>query len=38
MESPEWSAAAGLAMYSAKIRAQTERQQQAAGWIGKILK
>jgi cell division protein FtsA len=38
MDDPEWSAAAGLAMYSAKIRAQTERQHQAAGWIGKILK
>jgi cell division protein FtsA len=38
MEDPEWSAAAGLAMYSAKIRAQLERQHQAAGWIGKILK
>lgn len=38
MEDPEWSAAAGLAMYSAKLRAQTERQQEAAGWIGKILK
>jgi cell division protein FtsA len=38
LQDPEWSAAAGLAMYSAKIRAQTERQQEAAGWIGRILK
>ncbi len=38
MEDPEWTTAAGLAMYSAKIKAQTERQQEAAGWLGKILK
>ncbi|HLH17936.1 MAG TPA: cell division protein FtsA [Bryobacteraceae bacterium] len=38
MEDPEWSAAAGLAMYSAKLKAQVERQQEAAGWLGKILK
>jgi cell division protein FtsA len=38
LEDPEWSAAAGLAMYSAKLKAQAQRQQQAAGWLGKILK
>ena len=38
MEDPEWSAAAGLAMYSARLRAQAERQQEQAGWLGKILK
>jgi cell division protein FtsA len=38
MEDPEWSAAAGLAMYSAKLKAQVERQQEAAGWLGKVLK
>jgi cell division protein FtsA len=34
----EWTTAAGLAMYSARLKAQIERQQQAAGWIAKILK
>jgi len=38
MEDPEWSAAAGLAMYSARLRAQAERQQEQAGWLGRILK
>ncbi len=38
MNDPEWSTAAGLAMYSAKLKAQTERQREAAGWLGKILK
>jgi len=38
MEDPEWTTAAGLSMYSAKLKAQTERQQEAAGWLGKILK
>ncbi len=38
LEDPEWTTAAGLAMYSAKLKAQTERQQEAAGWLGKILK
>jgi len=38
MDDPEWSVAAGLAMYSAKLKAQLEHQKEAAGWIGKILK
>jgi cell division protein FtsA len=38
MDDPEWSAAAGLAMYSAKLKAQTQQQQAAAGWLGKILR
>ncbi len=38
LDDPEWTTAAGLAMYSAKLKAQTERQQEAAGWLGKILK
>ena len=38
MEDPEWSVAAGLAMYSAKIKSQLEQQREAAGWIGKIMR
>ncbi|MGA3016691.1 MAG: cell division protein FtsA [Bryobacteraceae bacterium] len=36
MNDPEWSAAAGLAMYSAKLKAQERRA--TAGWLGKLLK
>ena len=35
MDDPEWTTAAGLAMYSAKIKAQTERQQRSCGLAGK---
>jgi cell division protein FtsA len=38
LNNPEWCVAAGLAMYSAKLKVQTERQRTAAGWLGKILK
>ncbi|HTS25347.1 MAG TPA: cell division protein FtsA [Bryobacteraceae bacterium] len=38
MNDPEWAAAAGLAMYSAKLKAQDEHQREAAGWLGKLLK
>ena len=38
MDDPEWTTAAGLAMYSAKLKAKTEHQREAAGWLGKILK
>jgi cell division protein FtsA len=38
MDDPEWTTAAGLAMYSAKLKAQMAQQKEAAGWIGKILK
>lgn len=37
LDDPEWATAAGLAMYSAKIKAKTENQRKAAGWMGKIL-
>jgi cell division protein FtsA len=37
MEHPEWCTAAGLAMYSAKLKSQTERQRAAVGWLSKIL-
>ena len=36
MNDPEWSVAAGLAMYSAKLKAQEQRA--TAGWLGKLLK
>ncbi len=38
LNDPEWSAAAGLAMYSAKLKSQPEYQRETAGWLGKILR
>ena len=38
MNDPEWTTAAGLAMYSAKLKAKAEHQREAAGWLGKILR
>jgi cell division protein FtsA len=38
LDDPEWSVVAGLAMYSAKLKAQVERQRSDAGWLGKILR
>jgi cell division protein FtsA len=38
MNDPGWTTAAGLAMYSAKLKAKAEHQREAAGWLGKILK
>ncbi len=35
---PAWTTAAGLAMYSAKLKSQREIQRQAYGLLGKILK
>jgi cell division protein FtsA len=37
MGDPEWCTAAGLAMYSAKLKAHTERQRAAVGWLSRIL-
>jgi len=37
MKDPEWTTVAGLAMYSAKLKAQAEQTREAAGWLGKIL-
>jgi cell division protein FtsA len=34
---PEWSIAAGLAMYSARLKARTGQRRQKAGWLAKIL-
>jgi cell division protein FtsA len=38
MNDPEWSTVAGLAMYSAKLKAQVEQARETAGWLGRILK
>ena len=38
MNDREWTTAAGLAMYSAKLKAITKHQRETAGWLGKILK
>jgi cell division protein FtsA len=38
MKDPEWSTVAGLAMYSAKLKAQVEQARETAGWLGRILK
>jgi len=38
MSDPEWSVAAGLAMYSAKLKEQAGRQHRHSGWLGKILR
>jgi cell division protein FtsA len=38
LRDPEWCTAAGLAMYSAKLKKHTERQKKEDGWIGKIMR
>jgi cell division protein FtsA len=38
MNDPEWSTAAGLAMYSATLKEQAAHQREMAGWIGKFLR
>ena len=38
MRDPEWATAAGLAMYSAKLKVQAEREREAAGWLGRVLR
>ncbi len=38
LDDPEWTTAAGLAMYSAKLKMQAVRQQEHTGWLGKILR
>jgi cell division protein FtsA len=38
LRDPEWSAAAGLAMYSAKLKEQAEQEREAAGWLGRMLR
>ncbi len=38
LNDPEWCTAAGLAMYSAKLKSQPEYQRETAGWLGRILR
>jgi cell division protein FtsA len=38
LNDPAWCSAAGLTMYSAKLKEQVELQKEHATWIGKILK
>jgi cell division protein FtsA len=38
MKDPEWTTAAGLAMYSAKLKAQAEQTREEAGWLAKLLR
>jgi cell division protein FtsA len=38
LKDPEWTTAAGLAMYSAKLKAQAEQTREDAGWLGKMLR
>jgi len=37
LNDPEWSTAAGLAMYSAKVKSQERQQKQQAGVLGRLL-
>jgi cell division protein FtsA len=37
IDGPEWSTAAGLAMYSARLKMQSELERQAAGLLGRML-
>jgi len=38
LRDPEWTTAAGLSMYSAKLHEQTEHERMAAGWLGRVLR
>jgi cell division protein FtsA len=38
LNDPEWCSAAGLAMYSAKLKDRFQHQAESAGWLAKILK
>jgi cell division protein FtsA len=38
LRDPEWCTVAGLAMYSGKLKKQAERQKEAVGWLGKMMK
>lgn len=38
LKDAEWSVAAGLAMYSAKLKEQAHHAREAVGWLGRILK
>ncbi len=38
LNDPEWCTAAGLAMYSAKLKSQSEYQRESAGWLSRMLR
>lgn len=38
MRDPEWTTAAGLALYSAKLKAQAAHEKESAGWLGRVLR
>jgi cell division protein FtsA len=38
LRDPEWTTAAGLAMYSAKLKVKAAEAREAAGWLGKVLR
>jgi cell division protein FtsA len=38
LNDPEWCTAAGLAMYSAKLKEQSQHQRENTTWLGRILK
>jgi cell division protein FtsA len=38
LNDPEWCSAAGLAMYSAKLKDRFQHQEDSAGWLARILK
>jgi cell division protein FtsA len=38
LRDPEWCTVAGLTMYSGKLKRQAEKQKEAAGWLGKIMR
>ena len=38
IRTPEWTTAAGLSMYSAKIKQRNEIRRESAGWLGKVLR
>ena len=38
MRDPEWTTAAGLAMYSAKLKVQDQHEREAAGWLARVLR
>ncbi|HLI82969.1 MAG TPA: cell division protein FtsA [Bryobacteraceae bacterium] len=38
LRDPEWTTAAGLAMYSAKLKVKAADERAAAGWLGKVLR
>jgi len=37
MDDPEWSTAAGLAMYSGKLKA-AEQSRQSGSWLNRVLR